>query len=46
MNCMFYFSVATLGYEGFAILPRSECIDYVNVVGKKRCRHDTAERMH
>lgn len=31
----FHFLVATLKYEGLAILPRAECIDYVNADGKK-----------
>lgn len=36
MNGMcFHFLVATLKYEGLAILPRAECIDYVNADGKK-----------
>lgn len=35
MNGMFYFLVATLRCEGLAILPKTECIDYVNADGKK-----------
>lgn len=42
MNGMFYFLVATLRCEGLAILPRTECIDYVNAYGKK----DTDMTLH
>lgn len=42
MNGMFYFLVATLRCEGLAILPRTECIDYVNADGKK----DTDMTLH
>lgn len=31
----FCFLVATLKYRGLAVLPRAECIDYVNTDRKK-----------
>ena len=36
INGVFFCSlIDTLKYEGLAILPRAECIDYVNAEGKK-----------
>lgn len=48
INGTFFSSlVGTLKYEGLAILPRAECIDYVNVEGKKDAENDDVpEIMH
>lgn len=48
INGMFFSSlVGTLKYEGLAILPRAEYIDYVNAEGKKDAENDDIpEIMH
>lgn len=41
INGTFFSSlVGALKYEGLAILPRAECIDYVNAEGKKDAEND------